>query len=167
MKEVLKYLLLLMLALPFAALLFDALGKTKHLTLRSVLFVTVASTVILFVVGGLHQRPRVANIFAFTLFLWPVALITAKCINPNLTWRIMWLTVPLMSWYVVHTSMQFYYPTNAGGGGFGYVVGLITGWAYMLIPFSVLSGAIVGIQYMRRRFGSSEKSVISKGKKDK
>lgn len=150
MDFIIKYFLLLMLGLPFAALLLDALGKTKNLVIFAAVAVTVLSALILLTIGGLHQRPRVAGVYSLAFLLWPIALLLAKYFNPYLSWGLIWGTVPVMSWYLVNTSMQFYYPTDAGGGGLGFGVGLILGWTYMLIPFGLLSALYVGISHLSK-----------------
>ena len=146
MEDILKYILLGMLILPFAALMTDALGKTEGIMLRVVGGVAVTSALLAFLIGGLHQRPNVANIFVWAFVAWPFFLLTAKLIDSSTPWSSIWISVPIMSWYLVNLSMQFYYPTNGGGGGFGFGLGLVAGWLYMVIPFAIMSAIFVGIR---------------------
>ena len=143
MEDVAKYFLLILLVLPYAALFTDAIGKTKALMLKTVIPVAVLSAVIAFGMGGFHQRPNVASIYSWSFLFWPVCLILAKQFQDSISWRSMWISVPIMSWYLVNLSMQFWYPTNSGGGGFGAYFGLVLGWFYMVIPFGILSGLFV------------------------
>jgi hypothetical protein len=144
MEDFAKYILLVLLVLPFAALATDALGKTQDLMVMVALVVAVISWLLALMVGGLHQRPNVANIFTLAFFVWPIFLLVAKGLNPSIAWTTVWLSVPIMSWYLVNISMQFYYPTNGGGGGLGAGLGLVAGWFYMVIPFTVLCGLFLG-----------------------
>ena len=135
MKNCATFILLILLVFPFIALFCDIIGKTKNITLKTALGVTIISTLIAFGIGGLHQRPNVADIFSWALIAWPILLLVAYTINSHLSLGMLLGTVPVMSWYLVNISMQFYYPTNAGGGGMGLGLGLIAGWSYMAILF--------------------------------
>jgi hypothetical protein len=146
MEEIVKYILVGLLAMPFTALIADALGKTDGIMPIVVIGVAALSTILAFWVGSLHQRPNVASIFDWAFIAWPVLLLVAKGINPTISWRAIWISVPIMSWYLVNLSMQCYYPTNGGGGGLGMWLGLVAGWLYMLIPFTVFSAVFLGVQ---------------------
>ena len=151
MEDLAKYLLLILLALPFATLATDALGKTQDRMIKVASAVAVISWLIAVMMGGLHQRPNVADLFVWAFLAWPILLLVAKGINPALSWSSIWLSVPVMSWYLVNLSMQFYYPTNGGGGGLGAGLALIGGWLYMVIPFALLCGVFLGGQGVLRR----------------
>ena len=151
MEDIAKYILLALLVLPFVALASDARGKTDGIMLKVVFGVVALTMVIGFMVGGLHQRPNVATVFNLAFIAWPILLLVAKGYNPNLTWATIWISVPVMSWYFVNTSMQFYYPTSGGGGGFGAALGLIAGWFYMVIPFAVLCGIFITVAAIKKR----------------
>jgi len=142
--------------MPFAALIADTFDKADGIMPIVVIGVTVLSTILTFLVGGLHQRPNVASIFDWAFIAWPVLLLVAKAINPTITWRAIWISVPIMSWYLVNLSMQFYYPTNGGGGGLGAGIGLVAGWLYMLIPFAVLSAMFLGGRAIVRRIKGAQ-----------
>lgn len=151
MEDLAKYVLLFLLPLPFIALATDALGATKGFMIKAVLAVTVISAFLAFVVGGLHQRPNVADLYTYAFLAWPVVLLVGKRLNPLLPARSIWFSVPVMSWYLVNLSMQFYYPTNGGGGGMGAGLALIAGWFYMVMPFALLSGLYVTAQAIAKR----------------
>ena len=153
MENLFKFLLLGILTLPFAALVSDTLGRTSQLFLKVSVRCTLVSLPLAFMIGGLHQRPNVANAVTFGLLIWPILILVAKTINEKILWRDVWLSVPVMSWYLVNLSMQFYYPTDGGGGGLGFGLGLILGWAYMFIPFLVLWPLFLGIQALLNRSG--------------
>lgn len=151
MEDIVKYILLGLLVLPFAALMTDAFRKTDGAMVRVVGGTAVISALLAFMIGGLHQRPNVANIFVWAFVAWPFFLLLAKGINSSIPWSSIWISVPIMSWYLVNLSMQFYYPTNGGGGGLGAGLGLITGWLYMVVPFSILSGIFLAVRSVIRR----------------
>src|SRR6478735_5245427 len=149
--DLVKYILLILLTLPYAALLTDALGKTQDRMIKVAVAVTVISWLLAVVSGGLQQRPNVANLFTCAFLAWPLLLLVAKGYNPALSWGSIWLSVPVMSWYLVNLSMLFYYPTHGGGGGLGAGLGFFAGWFYMMIPFAVLCGIfLVGRSIVRR-----------------
>lgn len=154
MDELAKYFLLILLSLPFAALATDTLGRTEDLMIKTVLVVATLSGLIVLMMGGLHQRPNVANLIMAAFLAWPVALLVAKGINPALSWGSMWFSVPVMSWYLVNLSLQFYYPTSGTGGGFGAMLALVAGWLYMVIPFALLSSVFVAGRMIIRRIRS-------------
>lgn len=151
MEDVIKYILLGLLILPFAALMAEATGKADGVMLRTVAGVTAVSALLAFSIGGLHQRPNVANIFVWAFVAWPFFLLLAKGLNPAIPWRTIWISVPIMSWYLVNLSMQFYYPANGGGGGLGFGLGLVAGWLYMVVPFALLSAVFAGVRSVTRR----------------
>jgi hypothetical protein len=150
MEDLVKYILLGLLVMPFAALMADAFGKTDGIMLRVGAGAAFLSALLAFLNGGLHQRPNVADIYAWAFVAWPFFLLIAKGINSSIPWSSIWISVPIMSWYLVNLSMQFYYPTDGGGGGLGAGLGLIAGWFYMVIPFAILSGIFIGIQSIIR-----------------
>lgn len=154
MEDLAKYFLLLLLTLPFVALATDALGKTQGRMIKVAVAVAVISWILALMIGGLHQRPNVANLFVGAFLAWPILLLFAKGFNPDLSWRSICFSVPVMSWYSVNLSMQFYYPTNGGGGGLGAGLALIGGWFYMVIPFAILCGVFLGGRAILRRIRS-------------
>ena len=163
MEDLYKYVLLLILALPLIALTFDARGTTRGAMIIIVVASAIASTVLAFGIGGLYQRPNVANIYVFALAVWPIAVLVAKGFNPALRWSHILTSIPIMSWYLVNLSMQFYYPTNGGGGGLGFAFGMLFGWSYMVIPFAPLAVIFIGVRAIvrraRSRRGGSAKST--------
>ncbi len=160
MEDLVKYILLGLLVMPFAALLADAFGKTDGLMLWVVVGAAAISALLAFLIGGLHQRPNVADVFAWAFVAWPILLIIAKVINPSISWSSIWSSVPIMSWYLVHLSMQFYYPRNGGGGGMGAGLGLIAGWCYMIVPFAILSGIFVAVRSAIRRIKGKQDTAL-------
>jgi hypothetical protein len=152
MKEVVKYVLLILLTLPFIALFTDMLGRSDGRMVKVVVRVAAISWLLAVLVGGLHQRPNVANVFMVAFLAWPVLLLFAKGYNPDVSWTSICCSVPIMSWYLVNVSMQFYYPTQGGGGGLGAGLALFAGWIYMVIPFALLCGVFLGGRAIVRRF---------------
>lgn len=65
MQNLVKYFLLLLLTLPFIALATDTLGKTEGLMLKTAAGAGGASWLIATLMGGLHQRPNVANLYVW------------------------------------------------------------------------------------------------------
>ena len=108
MKDIIKYILLGLLMLPFAALLAEAMRKTKGIMLRVVSYVAAISSLLALLFGGFHQRPNVAEIFACSFVAWPFCLLIAKGMNSSISWESIWISVPIMSWYLVNLTMQFY-----------------------------------------------------------
>jgi hypothetical protein len=139
-----KYLLLLLLLLPFIALTTDALKKTQSRMLVAVAGVVVISVFVVLATGDLGQHPNVADVFACAFFAWPIALLAAKARNPLLKWFDIWTSVPLMSWYLVNMVTWFAPSSN----GFGAMLNLIAGGLYMPIIFAPLFGVFVGIKAM-------------------
>jgi hypothetical protein len=144
MAELIKYILLGLMALPYAALAADALGRTDGKMLQVASGVAAISALLALLVGGIGQRPKVANIGLGASVAWPIALLIAKAIYPTLSWFSIWFSVPVMSWYLTNLSRWFYYPVNGGGGGLGAGMGFFLGWLYMLIPFVPLFAVFVG-----------------------
>jgi len=155
MKELLKLVMIFMLTLPFVALYHDARRGSRYLV-PTLFAVTLLSGLICFFFGGFHQRPRVSNLFALAFLAWPVVLLFALKAAKPISWMAAWLSVPLMSWYTVNVSMQFWYPTNAGGGGMGFGLALVAGWLYMIPLFAVASGAVILVSWILDRFKSPD-----------
>lgn len=151
MEEFAKYTLLHLLILPFVFLATDALGKTRGLMIKVVPAVAAISFLLAFVADGSGRRPNVAAVFGWAFVAWPFALLIAKGVNPKLEWSSLWLSVPVMSWYLVNVSLLLDYPVNGGGGGFGGWLAFVAGWFYMVVPFALLSGIFVGVRAIVRR----------------
>ena len=148
MEEIVKYILIGLLALPFTALVADALGKTDGMMPKVVIGVAILSVILSFWSGILRQQPNVASLFDWAFIAWPVLLLVAKGINPAISWGAIWISVPIMSWYLVNLSMYFDYPTNLGP--LGIPLGLVAGWLFMLIPFAVLFAAFLSARAIVR-----------------
>jgi hypothetical protein len=99
---------------------------------------------------GLGRHPHVSTIFLILFFLWPVALIVAKLREPSLSWRRMWLSVPLMSWFSVTTAVSSDYPVQGAGGGFGMLITLAFGWLYMLPIFGLIHVCFIFFRHARK-----------------
>lgn len=99
-----------------------------------------------------RRYPNVAEVFAVAGLVWLVALLIVKAKNPALSWMVLWMTVPVMSWYTVNVSLCLSQPIS--GGGLGRMLGLRFGWLYLMIPFAVLHGVYqVGWMIHRRLRG--------------
>jgi len=151
MEDLAKYFLLVLLTLPFIALATDALGTTSNRMIKVAFIVTAVSFTVALLMGGLHQRPNVANLFVWAFLAWPVFLLIAKGFNPALSWASLWLSVPVMSWYLVNLMMQFYYPVHGGGGGLGQALAFVAGWFYMVIPFALLCAIFIAGRSITRQ----------------
>ncbi len=162
MEDLIKYILLGLLTLPFAALTADALGKTDGMMLRVASGVTAVSALLAVLVGDLGQRPNVTNVVIGAFIMWPFFLLIAKAINPIISWFSIWFSVPIMSWYLTNLSMFFYYPVNGGGGGLGRGLGMLFGWLYMVIPFVPLCAAFLVVQHVTRRIKGETAGVTKR-----
>ena len=154
MEEIIiKLLLLAFLALPFAALLSDMLGKSDGLTNRVVagVVITLALSILL---GGFQERPNVAKLVLAAFCAWPVFLLIAKAVRPSLSWCSLWVSVPMMSWFLVNLLLGL-----SDGAPFSGVLGLVLGWIYLLIPFGILSGIFVGVQALVTRSRRGKRAI--------
>lgn len=106
-----KYMLLVLLMPPFAALATDTLGRTPDRMIRVVVVTFVISWLVVFAAGDLGRRPNVAQLVLCAFLAWPVLLLIAKGFNPALPWISICLSVPVMSWHLVNLSLRFY-PTG-------------------------------------------------------
>ncbi|RYD22668.1 MAG: hypothetical protein EOP88_07280, partial [Verrucomicrobiaceae bacterium] len=97
-EEGAKYCMLVLLLLPFGALVSDAAGRTHGLMLKMAGGVVAASWLLVWLIGGFDRRPHVAMVFGLAWIAWPLALLLAKGWNPGLSWGSLWVSVLLMSW---------------------------------------------------------------------
>ncbi len=152
----------------FAKLILLALGLWPFAILAgnvrqtvSVSFVTAAAIstffgAVFYWLHGLGRHPHVSTVFLILFFLWPVALIAAKIRAPSLSWQRLWLSVPLMSWFTVTTTVSTDYPVNGAGGGLGMLVTLVLGWFYMLPFFGVFHLGYILLRYARTRLETGD-----------
>lgn len=156
---VVKLLLLGFVALPFAALVSDMLGGTEGLMSRVVVGVTITLALGM-IFGGFQERPNFANLVFFAFCAWPVFLLIAKIVRPSLSWYSIWVSVPIMSWFLVNLML-----VSTDGAPFSGALGILLGWIYMVIPFGVLSAIFVGTQRFVRRIrrGEPDKAVKQGG----
>ena len=146
MEEVIvKLILLALVVIPFAALLSDMLGRTTGLMPRVVIGVTIIMALGM-VFGGFQERPNFANVVFFAFCAWPVFLLIAKAVRPSISWYSIWVSVPIMSWFLVNLMMG-----SIDGAPFSGALAILLGWIYMVIPFCILSAIFVGIQRFARR----------------
>jgi hypothetical protein len=127
-------------AIPFAALLSDMLGRTDGLMPRVVIGVTIILALGM-VFGGFQERPNFANLVFIAFCAWPIFLLIAKVVRPSISWYSIWLSVPIMSWFLVNLMIGL-----NDGAPFSGLLGILLGWIYMVIPFGILSAIFVGIQ---------------------
>ncbi len=149
-EVVVKLLLLALVAIPFAALMSDMLGRTDGLMSRAVMGVTIA-LILGMVFGGFQERPNFANLVFFAFCAWPVLLLIAKVVRPTISWYSIWLSVPIMSWFLVNLML-----VSTDGAPFSGVLGILLGWIYMVILFGILSAIFVGCQYFVKRIRRGE-----------
>ena len=151
MEEVIiKLFLLALVAIPFVALTSDMLGRTDGLMSRSV--IGVAITLILgLIFGGFQERPNFANLVFAAFCAWPIFLLIAKAVRPSISWYSIWVSVPIMSWFLVNLMIGL-----TDGNPLRGVFGLLLAWIYMIIPFGILSGLFVGIQRFLKRIRRGE-----------
>lgn len=150
-EYVTKLLLLILVLTPFAALLSDTLGRTDGLMSRATVGVSILFAIAL-VFEGFQQRPHFANLVFGAFCAWPVFLLIAKAMKPSLSWYFMWMSVPIMTWFLVNLMISL-----SDSGPFSGVFGIFLGWIYMLVPFGILSLMFVGTQRLRIGFSRSER----------
>lgn len=151
MEEVIvKLLLLALVAIPFVALVSDMLGRSDGLMSRAVVAVTIMLALAL-VFGGFQERPNFANLVFVAFCAWPILLLIAKAVRPTMSWYSMWVSVPIMSWFLVNLMIGL-----SDGAPFSGVLGILLGWIYMVIPFGILSAIFVGIQRFLKRIRRGE-----------
>ena len=142
---IVKILLLSLITAPFLALWCDMMGKTQGMMNR----VIIGDSILLVIAvgfSGFQERPHVAYVVFGAFCLWPIALLIAKAVKPSLSWSSMWLSVFLMSWFLVNLIIAL-----SDGNPLGGLFGLLFGWIYMLIPFGILSLLLIGFQALMRR----------------
>lgn len=151
MEEVIvKLFLLALAAAPFAALLSDVLGRTAGLMSRAVIGVTI-TLMLGMVFGGFQERPNIANVVFVAFCAWPIFLLIAKAVRPSISWYSIWVSVPIMSWFLVNLMIGL-----SDGAPFSGALGILLGWIYMVIPFGVFSAIFVGIQRFLKRIRRCE-----------
>jgi len=122
---------------PFLFLLGNATRKIAFGFLPATLISAGCGAFLLYLTG-LGQHPHVSSIFAFLFLLWPVALIAVKIFCASISWKQLWLSVPIMSWFTVNALVSTDYPVNGGGGGFAMLVTMCIGWFYLIPVFGLL-----------------------------
>lgn len=154
MEEIIiKLFLLALVALPFAALVSDMLSRTDGLMSRVVIGVTVIFALGI-VFGGFQERPRFVNLVFVAFCAWPIFLLIAKFVRPSLSWYSIWVSVPIMSWFLVNLMIGL-----TDGNPMRCVFGLLFGWIFMIVPFGVLSAIFLGIQRFLRSIRGGEHAV--------
>lgn len=143
-EVVVKLMLMALMALPFAALLSDMLGRTDGMMARVVIGVTIIFALSLGF-GGFQERPNFSYVVLFAFCAWPILLLIAKGVRPSLSWHSIWMSVPIMSWFLVNLMIGL-----TDGAPLRGVVGILFGWIYMVLPFGILSAIFVGIQRGRK-----------------
>ena len=152
-EAIIKLFLLALVAFPFAALVSDMLGRTDGL--MSGVVIGVAVTLALGIVfGGFQERPHFANLVFVAFCAWPIFLLIAKAVRPSISWYSMWVSVPIMSWFLVNLMIG-----STDGAPFSGALGILLGWIYMVIPFGILSSIFVGIQRFLKRIRRGEQAM--------
>lgn len=147
---VVMLLLLALVAIPFAALMSDMLGRTDGLMSRLVVGVTIILALGM-IFGGFQERPNFANL-AFCA--WPVFLLIAKVVRPSISWYSVWFSVPIMSWFLVNLMIGL---TN--GNPLRGIFGFLLGWIFMIIPFGILRAVFAGIERLVNRIRKGGQAV--------
>lgn len=129
----------LLLATGFAPFLFLLGNATRRIRFEFLpaTFISCGCGALLLYFCGLGRHPRVSSIFVYLFLLWPLALILAKAIYPSFSWKKLWLSVPVMSWFTVNTAIAIDYPISGGGGGFAMLVNLCIAWFYLVPVFGI------------------------------
>jgi hypothetical protein len=158
MEEVIiKLFLLALVAIPFVALISDMLGRTDGLMSRSVIGVTI--TLILgLIFSGFQERPNFANLVFVAFCAWPIFLLIAKAVRPSISWYSIWVSVPIMSWFLVNLMIGL-----TDGNPLRGVFGFLLAWIYMIIPFGILSAMFVGFQRLRLRIRKAQAYQVVRG----
>lgn len=146
---IVKILLLSLIIAPFLALWSDMMCITVGLMTRVVDGVAIILAIAL-LFGGFHDRYDVAKLAFAAFCAWPLALLITKKVRPAISWLTLWLSVPVMSWFLVNLMISL---TN--GFLLSGFFGLMLGWIYMLIPFGILSLLLIGFQALMRRIRKS------------
>ena len=156
MKEIIvKLFLLALVAIPFVALLSDLLGRTDALMSRAVIGVTI-TFILGMVFGGFQERPHFANLVFVAFCAWPIFLLIAKIVRPSISWYSIWVSVPIMSWFLVNLMIG-----SVDGAPLSGALGILLGWIYMLIPFGILTAIFVGGQRFLRKFRRDPNTEVS------
>ncbi len=154
MEEVIvKLFLLALVAIPFIALISDMLGKTDGIMSRVLLGVAIMLALGM-VFGGFQVRPNFANLVFVAFCAWPIFLLIAKAVRPAISWYSIWVSIPIMSWFLVNLMIGLVDSSPLSGA-----LGILLGWIYMVIPFGILSAVFVGIQRFLRRIRRCEQVV--------
>ena len=149
-KAIVKVLLLALVTIPFVALVSDMLGRTNRLFSQVVVGVTITFALGM-VFGGFQERPNFANLVFVAFCAWPIFLLIAKVVRPSISWYSIWISVPIMSWFLVNLMIGL-----SVGAPFSGALGILLGWIYMIIPFGILSAIFVGIQRFLKRIRRGE-----------
>jgi len=158
MEEIVtKLMLSALVAVPFAAIISDMLGRTDRLMTKAVIGVTIILGLAISF-GGFQERPNFANLVFAAFCTWPILLLAAKAIKPSISWHSIWLSVPFMSWFLVNLLIGL----SDGAPGSG-VIGLLVGWIYMIIPFGILSAIFVGIQRIKKKMKTKKGEQVGAG----
>ncbi len=152
-EVVVKLLLLVLVAIPFAALTSDMLGRTDGLMSRAAIGATI-TLILCMVFGGFQERPNFANLVFVAFCAWPIFLLIAKAVRPSISWYSIWASVPIMSWFLVVLMRGL-----SDGAPFSGALGILLGWIYMVIPFGILSAIFVGIQRLQGRIRRGGQAV--------
>ena len=149
-EAIVKVLLLALVTIPFVALVSDMLGRTNRLFSQVVVGVTITFALGM-VFGGFQERPNFANLVFVAFCAWPIFLLIAKVVRPSISWYSIWISVPIMSWFLVNLMIGL-----SVGAPFSGALGILLGWIYMIIPFGILSAIFVGIQRFLKRIRRGE-----------
>jgi hypothetical protein len=96
-----------------------------------------------------------ADAFMMLLITIPACLVAAKLAYSGLSWKVIWVVTPVLSWIVGNAILWAYPPDNGFTGAFT----LFTGWVYMLPILGVFSLVYLPMRRWRGSRGARAAAV--------
>lgn len=136
----------------------DMLGRTDGLMSRVVVGVTIILALGM-VFSEFQERPNLAKLVSIAFCAWPFFLLIAKAVRPSISWYSIWVSVLMMSWFLVNLTLVL-----TDGAPFSGALSIFFGWIYMVIPFGILSAIWVGMHRILKRIRRGKQTVDSKSR---